>query len=275
MSASPDASLEHAVRLHYARAISDGAPARHASHAQGANASASLRDGGTLAALAGGPMPPSFGCGDPFRHAALRPGDVVLDLGCGAGLDVLLAARQVGSHGRVYGLDLTDEMLAEAQANADLAGVEHVVFLRGDIQSIPLPARSVDVIVSNCVLNLATDKGAAFREAARVLRPGGRLAVSDVVVDGDLTTFALSEREVRSALGWEGCLGGALPIAALRDGLATSGFDTIAIVPTTRYTAQRVRRRLTGALAQLPVPELDRMMACFCAASISAVRAAA
>lgn len=268
MSNSAEASLKQAVRLYYARAVAAGDAASRTASTGPTYGKA------TLAALADGPVPRSFGCGDPFGHAALQRGEVVLDLGCGPGLDVLLAARLVGPSGRVYGLDMTDEMLTEAQSHADLAGVRHAVFLRGDIEAIPLPSRSVDVIVSNCVLNLTTDKAAAFREAARVLRPGGRLAVSDVVVDGDLTAFTPSETEIRTALGWEGCLGGALPVSSLREGLAASGFVDIAVTPTTRYTAQRAARRPIGALAPLPAAELERIMACFCAASIAAVRAA-
>jgi arsenite methyltransferase len=169
----------------------------------------------------------SRGCGNPVALASLRPGEVVLDLGCGGGLDVLLAARRVGPRGFVYGLDMTDAMLELARHNAVRAGVTNVAFLKGDIEAIPLEDASVDVIISNCVINLTPDKGRAFQEAFRVLRPGGRLAVSDVVIDGDLSTLPVSEAVFRRALSWSGCLAGALTTEQYRRLLAEAGFKDI------------------------------------------------
>jgi arsenite methyltransferase len=169
----------------------------------------------------------SRGCGNPVALASLRPGEVVLDLGCGGGLDVLLAARRVGPRGFVYGLDMTDAMLELARRNAVRAGVTNVAFLKGDIEAIPLEDASVDVIISNCVINLTPDKGRAFQEAFRVLRPGGRLAVSDVVIDGDLSTLPVSEATLRRALSWSGCLAGALTTEQYRRLLAEAGFKDI------------------------------------------------
>lgn len=169
----------------------------------------------------------SRGCGNPAALAGLRPGEVVLDLGCGGGLDVLLAARRVGPAGFVYGLDMTDVMLELARHNAARAGVEHVAFLKGDIEAIPLADATVDVIISNCVINLTPDKERAFQEAFRVLRPGGRMAVSDVVIEGDFSALPVSEAVFRRALSWSACLAGALSTEQYRRGLAAAGFTDI------------------------------------------------
>ncbi len=169
----------------------------------------------------------SLGCGNPTAVAELRPGERVLDLGSGGGIDVLLSARRVGPTGRAIGLDMTDEMLALAQRNAAEAGVDNVEFVRGTIESIPLPAASVDVVISNCVINLAADKAAVFSEIARVLRPGGRVGVSDVVADDHLTP---SERADRGS--YSGCIAGALSFAEYRAGLAAVGLVDISIEPT-------------------------------------------
>ena len=169
----------------------------------------------------------SLGCGNPSAVAELREGDRVLDLGSGGGIDVLLSARRVGPTGRVFGLDMTDEMLALAERNAREAGATNVEFLRGRIESIPLPAASIDVIISNCVINLSVDKPAVFAEMARVLRPGGRLGISDVVADDDLSPALRAERG-----SFVGCIAGALSFAEYRAGLAGSGFGDIAVTPT-------------------------------------------
>ncbi len=166
----------------------------------------------------------SLGCGNPVMVADLHPGERVLDLGSGGGIDVLLSARRVGPTGRAFGLDMTDEMLALAQRNAAEAGIENVEWLRGQIESIPLPAAAVDVVISNCVVNLAADKPAVFREIARVLKPGGRIGISDVVADDALSA------EQRTALGdYEGCVAGALTFSEYRAGLLAAGLDQIEI----------------------------------------------
>lgn len=166
---------------------------------------------------------PSLGCGNPIAQADLAPGNVVLDLGCGAGLDVLLAARRVGPEGTVYGLDMTDEMLRLAQEHRRQAGVRNAHFLRGQIEAIPLPDRAVDVVVSNCVINLSADKEQALREAHRVLRPGGRFCVADMVEVEPMP------EELRTSLGlWAGCIAGALPRDMYRELLERAGFEDIA-----------------------------------------------
>ena len=161
----------------------------------------------------------SLGCGNPLAVADLHEGERVLDLGSGGGIDVLLSARRVGPSGRAYGLDMTDEMLALARANADKAGATNVEFLRGNIEAIPLPAAAVDVVISNCVINLSDDKPAVFREMFRVLAPGGRVGVSDVVAEDDLTPADRAERG-----SYVGCIAGALSRSEYLDGLAAAGF---------------------------------------------------
>jgi len=174
----------------------------------------------------------SLGCGNPTALTELKPGEVVLDLGSGGGIDVLLSARRVGPQGKVYGLDMTDDMLALANANKLKAGATNVEFLKGEIENIPLPAGSVDVIISNCVINLSADKDQVLREAFRVLRPGGRFAVSDVVTRG-----AIRPDIRRSVLAWVGCIAGALDEEAYRDKLAAAGFVDIDVEPTRIYQA--------------------------------------
>ena len=177
--------------------------------------------------LPGAAVAASLGCGNPLAVADLDEGDTVLDLGSGGGIDVLLSARRVGPTGMAYGLDMTDEMLELARRNATEAGVSNVEFRKGQIEAIPLPDASVDVIISNCVINLSTDKPAVFAEAFRVLRPGGRFGVSDVVADDGLTPADRAERGQ-----WVGCIAGALSFAEYRDGLAAAGFVDIDITPT-------------------------------------------
>jgi arsenite methyltransferase len=177
--------------------------------------------------LPGAAVLASLGCGNPVAVADLRPGEVVLDLGSGGGIDVLLSARRVGPTGKAYGLDMTDEMLALARKNAADAGARNVEFLKGYIESIPLPADTVDVVISNCVINLAADKQAVFREIARVLKPGGRLGVTDVVAEDRLTAEERAERG-----SYAGCIAGALSFAEYRSGLAAAGLNAIEIIPT-------------------------------------------
>jgi arsenite methyltransferase len=168
----------------------------------------------------------SLGCGNPVAVADLRPGEIVLDLGSGGGIDVLLSARRVGPAGRAYGLDMTEEMLDLARANAREAGAENVEFLLGQIEAIPLPDRSVDVIISNCVINLSTDRPAVFAESYRVLRPGGRLGISDILAEDHLTPVQQRERGAEA-----GCIAGAPSFTEYRDGLARAGFTAITITP--------------------------------------------
>jgi len=178
----------------------------------------------------------SLGCGNPTALAKLNAGEVVLDLGSGGGIDVLLSARRVGPTGKAYGLDMTDEMLALANENKRKAGAENVEFLRGEIEHIPLPDNSVDVIISNCVINLSADKDAVLREAFRVLKPGGRFAVSDVVTRGEI-----SPQIRQSMLLWVGCVAGALEEGEYRDKLGAAGFEQIEVDPTRIYRVEDAR----------------------------------
>jgi len=183
----------------------------------------------------------SLGCGNPTALANLNAGEIVLNLGSGGRLDVLLSARRVGSTGKAYGLDMTDEMLALANENKRKAGVENVEFFKGEIENIPLPDNSVDVIISNCVINLSADKDRVLREALRVLKPGGRFAVSDVVTRGEIAP------EIRqSVLLWVGCVAGALDEAEYRTKLASAGFEQIEIEPTRIYRLEDARDFLSG-----------------------------
>ena len=183
----------------------------------------------------------SLGCGNPTALASLSPGEIVLDLGSGGGIDVLLSAKRVGPTGKAYGLDMTDEMLALANANKAKAGVENVEFLKGQIENIPLPDHSVDVIISNCVINLSADKDRVLAEAFRVLKPGGRLAVSDVVTRGEMLP------EIRkNVLLWVGCVAGALTESEYRGKLAAAGFDQIEVEPTRIYRIEDAREFLSG-----------------------------
>ena len=196
----------------------------------------------------------SLGCGNPTALAELRAGEVVLDLGSGGGIDVLLSAKRVGPTGRAYGLDMTDEMLALARDNQRQAGATNVEFLKGEIEHIPLPDASVDVIISNCVINLSADKDRVLAEAFRVLKPGGRFAVSDVVTRGAIRP------EIRaSAMAWVGCVAGALDEDDYRHKLAAAGFAGIELEPTRIYTAQDAREFLdaNGLDATVVADEMD------------------
>lgn len=184
----------------------------------------------------------SLGCGNPTALAELRPGEIVLDLGSGGGIDVLLSARRVGPIGKAYGLDMTDEMLALANENKRKAGAENVEFLKGEIENIPLPDNSVDVIISNCVINLSADKDRVLCEAFRVLKPGGRLAVSDVVTRGAIPN------EIREQiLLWVGCIAGALEETEYRSKLTAAGFGQVEVEPTRVYKVDDAREFLSSA----------------------------
>ena len=210
----------------------------------------------------------SLGCGNPTALAQLNRGETVLDLGSGGGIDVLLSAKRVGPTGKAYGLDMTDEMLALANENKRKAGAENVEFLKGEIEHIPLPEDSVDVIISNCVINLSADKDRVLHEAFRVLRPGGRLAVSDVVTRGEIAP------EIRqSVLLWVGCVAGALEESEYRQKLTAAGFEQIQIEPTRIYRVEDAREMLasSGIDVDAIAPQVDGK---FVSAFIRAVKPA-
>jgi ubiquinone/menaquinone biosynthesis C-methylase UbiE len=200
-----------------------------------------LYDETEAAAIPAEAMLASLGCGNPTALAALKPGEVVLDLGSGGGIDVLLSARRVGPTGKAYGLDMTDEMLALARDNQRKSGLTNVEFLKGEIENIPLPDNSVDVIISNCVINLSADKGRALAEAFRVLKPGGRLAISDIVVRG-----AVPESVRRSMELWVGCIAGALEESRYHEMLTRSGFTNVGLETTRVYRSDDARQFLEG-----------------------------
>jgi arsenite methyltransferase len=219
--------VEAAVRDRYARgarSVDCGESPTWGSGDEAGVYGASQYEHADLDELPGEAVAVSIGCANPVALADLRPGDVVLDLGSGGGIDVLLSARRVGPTGRVYGLDMTDEMLELARANQTRAGADNVEFLRGHIEDVPLPDESVDVVLSNCVINLSTDKTAVVAEMYRVLRPGGRLALADVVADVEV------DETLRTDLtAWADCLGGAITRVAYREGLERAGFVEISL----------------------------------------------
>jgi arsenite methyltransferase len=192
----------------------------------------------------------SLGCGNPTALAELKEGETVLDLGSGGGIDVLLSARRVGPTGKAYGLDMTDDMLALARENQKKAGAENVEFLKGEIEAIPLPDNSIDVIISNCVINLSADKDKVLHEAFRVLKPGGRFAVSDVVTRG-----AIPEAVLRNMLLWAGCIAGALDENDYQIKLAVAGFEAIGIEPTRVYDVQDARGQARASMWTLSLPK--------------------
>ena len=196
---------------------------------------------GETGALPQGAVLASLGCGNPSALAKLNSGETVLDLGSGGGIDVLLSAKRVGPTGKAYGLDMTDEMLALARENQKRSGIENVEFLKGEIENIPLPDDSVDVIISNCVINLSADKDSVLREAFRVLKPGGRFAVSDVVVHGDVPAEVQRSMEL-----WVGCIAGALKDSEYQEKLARAGFENIEIEPTRVYNIEDARQFLSA-----------------------------
>jgi SAM-dependent methyltransferase len=201
-----------------------------------------LYDSSQIAGLPEKAVAASLGCGNPTALAQLQAGETVLDLGSGGGIDVLLSAKRVGPTGKAYGLDMTDEMLALARENQKKAGVDNVEFLKGAIENIPLPDNSMDVIISNCVINLSGDKDRVLREAFRVLKPGGRFAISDVVVRGEVPA------EIRKSMElWVGCIAGALEEYEYRDKLFSAGFEAIDIEPTRIYKSEEARDFLSAA----------------------------
>jgi arsenite methyltransferase len=223
---------------HQGRAITDGGPDPDPA---GCSGPAAYPDAG---GLPDGAVRASLGCGNPVAVADLRPGEMVLDLGCGAGLDVLLSARRVGPAGKAYGLDMTGEMLDLAREHARQAGAGNAEFLRGQIEAIPLPDGSVDVVISNCVINLSTDRPAVFAETFRVLRPGGRLGITDILAGDHLTPAQRAERGAQA-----GCIAGVPSFADYRAGLAAAGFAGISITP-----AQQVADGLHSAIIRAARP---------------------
>jgi len=219
-------TIQDTVRAHYAAA------AIRASHGDACCSDPETIGAGLYSALERDELPDaavlaSLGCGNPIAVADLHPGERVLDLGSGGGIDVLLSAKRVGPTGRAFGVDMTDEMLALAQRNAAEAGATNVEFLKGTIEALPLPAESIDVVISNCVVNLAADKTAVFREIARVLRPGGRIGITDIVAEDRLTPDERAERG-----SYAGCIAGALSVSEFRQGLEMVGFLDISITPS-------------------------------------------
>lgn len=214
----------------------------------------------------------SLGCGNPTAIAALKPGEVVVDLGSGGGLDVFLAARQVGPGGFVYGVDMTDDMLALARRNAAKVGAANVEFRKGHIEDLPLADASVDVILSNCVINLSPDKGQTLHEAFRVLRRGGRLAVSDIVIDGAWEDLPVTEAQVRTALSWAGCIAGALTVAQYRELLAEAGFQDIRIDLRHHYRREDLGQEIDQVADSLPQAVVEQLVGRFASASITAYK---
>jgi len=243
-----EANLEEVVKRKYGAAAKQAAAGGVASCGGGADLSCcdpiskDLYDPSQTQELPEKAVLASLGCGNPTALAELQPGETVLDLGSGGGIDVLLSAKRVGPAGKAYGLDMTDEMLALARENQQKSGLTNVEFLKGAIENIPLPDHSVDVVISNCVINLSGDKDRVLAEAFRVLKPGGRLAVSDVVVRGGVPA------EVRRSMElWVGCMAGALEEYEYRDKLFRAGFEAIDIEPTRVYRSEEARDFLVSA----------------------------
>lgn len=217
----------------------------------------------------------SLGCGNPTALAQLEPGQTVLDLGSGGGIDVLLSARRVGPTGFAYGLDMTDDMLALARKNAAEAGAANVAFLKGDIAAVPLPDQSVDVIISNCVINLAHDKAPVLREAFRVLKPGGSFAVSDIVIHGGLPPGLIDSAELRRDLSsWAGCIAGALTDAEYRRLLHEAGFVDVDLEITRRYAMEQLGSPLPAWVERLGAAQAAAVVERFAATFVRATRPA-
>jgi arsenite methyltransferase len=241
-------NIQEAVKQKYGEAAKRAASGGSACCGGGANLSGcdpitkNLYDDAEKAALPDKALAASLGCGNPTALANLQPGEVVLDLGSGGGIDVILSAKRVGPTGKAYGLDMTDEMLAMARENQKKASIENVEFLKGAIENIPLPENSVDVIISNCVINLSADKDRVLREAFRVLKPGGRLAVSDIVVRGEVPADIRKSMEL-----WVGCIAGALEEFEYRNKLFSAGFESIDIEATRVYKVEEALEFLEAA----------------------------
>ena len=260
-------AIKEVVRQKYGRAASQVQSGVKADCGCGTTAccdpiTSNLYDDSQTGAIPAAALLASLGCGNPTALAELKPGEVVLDLGSGGGIDVLLSARRVGPGGKAYGLDMTDEMLALARENQQTSGLANVEFLKGEIEHIPLPDNSVDVIISNCVINLSADKDRVIAEAFRVLKPGGRFAVSDVVVRGENMPEAIR----RSMELWVGCVAGALEENSYRDKLTSAGFENVDLEPTRIYRAADARHFLdeAGISDEATLADIDgRFMSAF------------
>ena len=262
-----DKNIQEAVKEKYGAAAARVAQGQTACCGGGAELSGcdpitrNLYNQAEKSALPADAVAASLGCGNPTALAKLQPGEVVLDLGSGGGIDVILSARRVAPNGKAYGLDMTDEMLALARENQKKAGIENVEFLKGTIEEIPLPDNSVDVIISNCVINLAGDKDRVLREAFRVLKPGGRLAVSDVVIRGEVPAQVRKNMEL-----WVGCIAGALEETEYLQKLQSAKFESIDVEPTRVYQVEEAREFLiaAGLDADVVGPQIkDKFMSAF------------
>ena len=266
-----DKNIQEAVKEKYGAAARQVAAGKTACCGGGAELSGcdpitrNLYDASEKGALPAEAVAASLGCGNPAALAQLQPGEIVLDLGSGGGIDVLLSAKRVAPGGKAYGLDMTDEMLALALENQKKAGVQNVEFLKGTIEEIPLPEKTVDVIISNCVINLSGDKDRVLREAFRVLKPGGRFAVSDVVIRGEVPAAVRKSMEL-----WVGCVAGALQESEYREKLQAAGFNAIDVEPTRVYEVKEAHAFLTAAGLDPEVvgPQIkDKFMSAFIRAS--------
>jgi arsenite methyltransferase len=271
-------NIQEAVKQKYGEAAKRASSGGAACRGGGAELSGcdpitkNLYDDAEKAALPEKAVAASLGCGNPTALAKLQPGEVVLDLGSGGGIDVILSAKRVGPAGKAYGLDMTDEMLALARENQKKAGIENVEFLKGAIENVPLPDNSVDVIISNCVINLSGDKDRVLAEAFRVLKPGGRFAISDVVVRGQVPDNIRKSMEL-----WVGCIAGALEENEYREKLARAGFESIDVEPTRVYKVEEAREFLeaAGLDADTVGPQIDgKFISAFVRASKPASKAA-
>jgi len=262
-----DKSIQEAVKEKYGAAARQVTAGKTSCCGGGAELSGcdpitrNLYDETEKSALPADAVAASLGCGNPTALAELKAGEVVLDLGSGGGIDVLLSARRVGLTGKAYGLDITDDMLALARENQKKAGVQNVEFLKGTIENIPLPDNSVDVIISNCVINLSGDKDRVLQEAFRVLKPGGRLAVSDIVIRGEIPAQVRKSMEL-----WVGCMAGALQESEYRQKLQTARFESVDVEPTRVYQVEEAREYLiaAGLDAEVVGPQIkDKFMSAF------------
>jgi arsenite methyltransferase len=241
-----DKNIQEAVQERYGAAARQVAEGKTACCGGGAELSGcdprNLYDESEKSELPADALAASLGCGNPTALAKLQPGEIVLDLGSGGGIDVLLSARRVGPTGKAYGLDMTDDMLRLARENQKKAGIVNAEFLKGTIENIPLPGNTVDVIISNCVINLSGDKDRVLREAFRILKPGGRLAVSDVVIRGEVPAQVRKSMEL-----WVGCIAGALQESEYCQKLQAAGFESIDVEPTRIYQVEEAREFLAAA----------------------------
>jgi arsenite methyltransferase len=271
----PEKNIQEAVKEKYGAAAKQVVAGKTACCGGGAGLSGcdpitrDLYDDAEKSGLPADVVAASLGCGNPTALAQLQPGETVLDLGSGGGIDVLLSAKRVGPTGKAYGLDMTDEMLALACENQRKAGVQNVEFLKGAIEAIPLPDNSVDVIISNCVINLSGDKDRVIREAFRVLKPGGRFAVSDVVIRGEVPTAVRKSMEL-----WVGCIAGALQQTEYLQKLRAAGFESVDVEPTRVYQVEEAREFLTAAGLDADVvgPQIENK---FISAFVRAIKPAA